>query len=344
MNQFALLPKEEKLAYFDAAAAKLNIIPILIEKDFWVCWILKLLFSLDSIGKHLTFKGGTSLSKCYNAIRRFSEDIDISIERNYFDHNKNIEPAAGKSNKENKRRIEALQQACQTAVAKEVLPQLRKRIRDIIGDMDQWTIELDPDDRDKQTLLFYYPSALARNSENYLRSFVKIELGARSDHWPVESREIIPYLALIIPDAMTIDKTSLRVLAAERTFWEKATILHMMYHYPAGKKMLSRMSRHYYDVYEMSQSPIFEQALNQIELLKQVADHKNLFFKSPWAKYNEARPGTLQLVPKPNQISVLRNDYRQMQTMFFDQPPLFDHVLKRIQDVEERIRSKSESK
>ena len=78
MNKFVLLTHKDKRAYFEVAAANLNVMPQLVEKDFWVCWILKILFSLQGIGTHLTFKGGTSLSKCYNVIKRFSEDIDIS--------------------------------------------------------------------------------------------------------------------------------------------------------------------------------------------------------------------------------------------------------------------------
>jgi len=339
MNQFALLPAKEKIAYFDLAAAKLNIMPLLIEKDFWVCWVLKLLFSLDNIGKHLTFKGGTSLSKCYNVIRRFSEDVDISIERNYLNHNRNMEPAVGNSNKENKKRIKALQQACQNAVAKEILPQLQEKIQNILAAMDKWALVLDPDDPDQQTLLFQFPNALASSSANYLRPAVKIELGSRSDHWPIESVDIFPYLTDAIPEATTIDKTPVRVLAAERTFWEKITILHMIHHYPIEKAMPIRMSRHYYDIYEMAQSPIFEKALMQIELLKHVAEHKNLFFKSSWAKYDEARPGTLRLVPKSHQINALKIDYQQMQQMFFDKPPLFEHILEHLRDVEARINS-----
>lgn len=340
MNQFALLPNEEKLAYFEVTANKLNLLPELIEKDFWVCWILKQLFSLDDIGAHLTFKGGTSLSKCYNAIQRFSEDVDVSIERSYLGYNENIGPVAGESNKENKRRLKGLQQACQTAVAQKVFPPLKKRIQEILGDGDQWAIELDPSDPDKQTLLFQFPNASARNIADYLKPIVKIELGSRSEHWPVESGEITSYLADIIPDAMTIKKTLLRVLAAERTFWEKATILHMIYHYPANKTIPPRMSRHYYDIYELSQTSIFKRALDQIELLKHVADHKNLFFKSSWAKYNEARPGTLRLVPtNPDRIKGLKADYQQMQQMFFVKPPSFDHIVKELQGIEKRINS-----
>lgn len=98
MDRFAVLPVSEKIPYFDTMASKLGILPQLVEKDFWICWILKILFSLPQIGEHLTFKGGTSLSKCYNVIKRFSEDIDISIERPFLLNSKEIEPNKEESN------------------------------------------------------------------------------------------------------------------------------------------------------------------------------------------------------------------------------------------------------
>lgn len=108
VDRFAILPASEKIPYFDTMASQLGILPEMVEKDFWVCWTLEKLFSLKDIGAHITFKGGTSLSKCYNAIERFSEDIDIAIERKFLEHGKDIEPSIDVSNKENQRRIEEL--------------------------------------------------------------------------------------------------------------------------------------------------------------------------------------------------------------------------------------------
>jgi predicted nucleotidyltransferase component of viral defense system len=112
MDKFVLLSDKDKRAYFEVTAANLNIMPQLIEKDFWVCWILKILFTLPESGNYLTFKGGTSLSKCYNVIRRFSEDIDISIERTFLSSEESIEPTKEARNKENQRRLTRLQLDC----------------------------------------------------------------------------------------------------------------------------------------------------------------------------------------------------------------------------------------
>jgi len=336
MDKFVLLTHKDKRAYFEVAAANMNIMPQLVEKDFWVCWILKIIFSLPEIGTHLTFKGGTSLSKCYNVIKRFSEDIDISIERPFLSKTHAIEPDKEKSNKENQKRLKELQLVCRKKIAEMILPDLKQAIAAVFSDNGEWKIELDPEDADGQTVLFIFPHAMTSTTESYVKSSVKIEFGARADHWPVETATIAPYIANVSGER-AVEGTSVRVLAAERTFWEKATILHMIYHYPSEKNAPLRMSRHYYDIYAMADSSIYKRALESISLLKHVSDHKSLFFKANWAHYDTAKPGTLRLVPRDNQVNQLKNDYRQMQQMFFEEPPSFDRVIEKLRVIEEQI-------
>ena len=97
------------------------------------------------------------------------------------------------------------------------------------------------------------------------------------------------------------------------------------------------MSRHYYDICAMVDSPIYKKALESISLLKQVAEHKSLFFKATWAHYDTAKPSTLRLVPRDNQMSQLKNDFRQMQQMFFEEPPSFEQIIEKLRIVEEQI-------
>lgn len=338
MNKFVLLTHKDKRAYFEVAAAHLNIMPQLVEKDLWVCWILKILFSLPDIGEHLTFKGGTSLSKCYNVIKRFSEDIDISIERPFLSGVRAIEPDKKESNKENQKRLNELQVVCTQKVNGTILPALKQAITAVLGGSGGWRVEVDSEDEDGQSVLFVFPHAMAIDAESYVRSSIKIEFGARSDHWPVETSTVVPYVAAVSGER-TIEGASVRVLAAERTFWEKATILHMIYHYPSEKNVPLRMSRHYYDLYAMAGSPIYERSLENISLLKHVADHKTLFFKANWAHYEEAAPGTLRLLPRDDQMSQLKNDYRHMQQMFFEEPPSFERIIKKLKVIEKKVNS-----
>jgi hypothetical protein len=336
MDKFVSLDAKDKRAYFEVAAANLNIMPQLVEKDFWVCWILKVLFSLPEVGEHLTFKGGTSLSKCFNVIKRFSEDIDISIERPFLSKTKAIEPGKDKSNKENQKRLKELQEVCKTKIGEVIVPSLKQAIAMVLPNKKEWSLVLDEDAPDGQTVLFTFPHAMMSTVESYVKSSVKLEFGARADHWPVETATIVPYI-VNVPGERVVEGVSVRVLAAERTFWEKATILHMIYHRPAEKNVPPRMSRHYYDIYAMAGSPIYKKALEHISLLKDVAEHKSLFFKDNKAHYEEANPSGLRLLPREDQMSVLKNDYRQMQQMFFEEPPMFDQIIEKLRILEKEI-------
>jgi hypothetical protein len=336
MDNFLLLKEADRRVYFKVAADKLDVMPQLIEKDFWVCWMLKILFSLPAVGGHLTFKGGTSLSKCYSVIKRFSEDVDVSIERPFLMGQGSIDPDRGQSGKENQRRLERLNQACREKISDQILPKLREQAAFVISGLGKWEMEIDPYDKDKQTVLFQYPNGIKSSTEHYVQPVVKIEFGARSDHWPVEAMLVKPYIAHA-SDKMDIEGTCVRVLAAERTFWEKATILHMIYHRPAEKAVPPRMSRHYYDIYAMAESPIYKKALEHISLLKNVAEHKALFFRDTKAHYEEATPAGLRLLPRGDQMGTLKTDYRQMQQMFFEEPPAFDSIIEKLRILEKEI-------
>ena len=280
MDDFVQMPRDERRLYFEQTAARLGLSAQIIEKDFWVCWSLKRLFSLDEFLDHLTFKGGTSLSKVYRVIERFSEHVDVAIERSFLGFGGDLEPEKGTGRKEQKRRIAQLKEACRVTIIERLIPQLHAAISAHVGAEVDWSLTVDPADKDDQTLLFRYPAAITTDLSPYFSASVKIELGARSDHFPVESTTVTPYLSDAIPDALSDSAARVRVLGAERTFWEKTTILHMLHHLPVGKKFAPRMSRHYYDVYQLSNSSVIEQAMNKIDLLDRVATHKNVFFKS----------------------------------------------------------------
>ena len=140
MDAFAQLPAGERRIYFEQTAARMGVSPQIVEKDFWVCWTLKQLFMLPDIGPHLIFKGGTSLSKVFKIIERFSEDIDVSIARGYLGFGGDNEPEAGSSNKEKQRRIEALKAACQRKIEDDLLPALTKVIQSKTLGNEKWLL------------------------------------------------------------------------------------------------------------------------------------------------------------------------------------------------------------
>lgn len=248
MNKFVRLSAEERRLYFVQTAERMGFSPQIVEKDFWVCWILSELFALPEIGNTLIFKGGTSLSKAYRLIERFSEDVDVSIDRTTLNFNDDSDPEAKVSNKERRRRINRLKASCQRKVADDLQPALIKAIETSFGDAHGWSLTIDEDDLDHQTLIYTYPTSLPGMSGAYIRPAVKIEMGARSDHWPSEQVRIASYVAEHFPAAFQRPDFVAKVLAAERTFWEKATLLHAEYHRPPDKEIPIRLSRHYYDM------------------------------------------------------------------------------------------------
>lgn len=337
MDTFAKLSPQERRIFFERTAALRNMQGTIIEKDFWVCWTLKELFALPTIGEHLIFKGGTSLSKVFKIIERFSEDIDVSIDRGFLGFGGANEPEAGTSNKERQRRIDALKTACQLKISGELQPALESAVKSKIGYSEQWALRQDDDDPDQQTLLFEYPTAFPHETSHYIRRAVKIELGARADHWPCESKSITSYVAEQFPQGFREPSCVVKVLSAERTFWEKATILHAEFHRPAEKAMPERFSRHYCDFYDLIRKGVAVEAAQQLELLERVAKHKSLFFRSSWAKYEEAAKGTLHLCPSTPRIAALRDDYDKMRQMFFGAPPEFDAMLAVLQEWEKKF-------
>lgn len=336
MDDFARLPSDERLPYFEQAAAQRGVTAQIIDKDFWVCWGLRRLFSLPEFAEHMTFKGGTSLSKVFRAIARFSEDVDVAIERGFLGFGGSHEPEKGATGKEQQRRIEGLKLACQAAIAERLLPQLQATFAEALADQE-WELSLDPSDPDQQSLLFRFPRTIENNLSPYFASAVKFEFGARSDHFPVETGRIAPYVAEEFPGEFPVREVQVRVLAAARTFWEKATILHMLHHQPPGKRIAPRMSRHYYDIYQLAQGPVLDGALDVIELLNRVAEFKRVYFKAAWAKYDEARVGSLRLSPSGANAALLARDYQDMLPMFFGQPPSFEAILAYLPELERRI-------
>jgi hypothetical protein len=329
MDRFVRLSEDERRRYFEQTAERMRLSPQIIEKDFWVCWTLRKLFALPDIGSMLIFKGGTSLSKAYRLIERFSEDVDVSMDRAGLGFGDEAsDPEAVISGKERRRRIDRLKEVCQHKIADELKPMMIKTITAALGDAQGWSLMVDEDDPDRQTLLYTYPASLPEATGAYIRPAVKIEMGARSDHWPSDQVRIEPYVAEQFPAAFETTGFMVKVLTAERTFWEKATLLHAEYHRPPDKEIPLRLSRHFYDTSRLILSGIGQKAASHPELLKRVVEHKKVFFPSGWAHYDEAIRGSLRMTPHPGRIRQLQEDYDKMREMFFAEPPAFPEVLR----------------
>jgi len=311
-----------------------------LEKDYWVCWTLRQLFGLPAWAQNITFKGGTSLSKCWGLISRFSEDIDIVIDKHFLGFGGEESPEEAPSKKQQKKRLDAMKEAAQEKIHGELARALAARIGASLPESDTWELvpASEEEDRDRQTLLFKYPTAIPE-TQAYVRRVVKIELGARSDNEPVEEKEVHPYLFDVFPDVLGSSNFRVRALAPERTFWEKAMLLHEETFRPADrKKRDARMARHYYDLWCLITKGVAARAVDRDDIFARTARHRGIYFSWSWMDYSTLRRGALRLVPLPEQETEWRQDYQAMQDeIFFDEVPNFDEVLRVVRDFQKEF-------
>lgn len=339
MDKVAALNAQDRSDIFRETADQMNLPPAIIEKDFWVCWTLKYLFKHTTFGTNLIFKGGTTLSKIYNVIKRFSEDIDISISKALLGFDGARDPGnPDLSGTKRRKLLEDMSATCSNYVCTTIKQELELLFAPVIGEAkDTWTLKVYDEDPARQTLLFEYPSFEDR--VDYIPPYVRIECGCRSDFWPTEQTVITPYCADYVPDVFEDPGCGVTVLTVGRTFWEKATILHQEYHRPKDKSLPSHYSRHYHDLAMLALSKYKTAALEDRELLAHVVEHKKYFFRCAWANYDEATHGTLRLSPPKYRIADLRTDYNMMNIMFFEKKPEFDKIMAVLADLETEINS-----
>lgn len=336
MDTFARLSPKDRKAYIEETASRRNTTATVIEKDFWVCWTLRQLFDLKEIPK-LSFKGGTSLSKVFQLIQRFSEDIDVSLDRASLGFYGDRDLANPTHSKTKRKQLDMeLRSAIGTTVNKEILPRMRAALELILG-VGGWQMTPLAEANDEMTLVFHYPASF--EYKTYLSPTIKIEFG-RGDQQPSERLSIKPYIAEEFSSIFTVPDVSLNVLACERTFWEKVTLLHSENHRPDLSTLKPRMSRHWYDVAVMSTDSRFADDKLDEGLLRQVIVFKDAHFPSSWASYVTAVPGTLRIVPRQELEKILRQDFKQMKEMIWGEPISFDEVLARLKRLEGRINAR----
>jgi len=329
------ISKSDRAELFTQAALKMGIgQPGIIEKDFWLVKTLQWLFSSDDFKKNHVFKGGTSLSKCFNLIQRFSEDVDITIAKSLLGFNEQDSEVAAFGNKRRKRYFDELSTATEKHVDV-IASQLNKKLQ---SKSEEGAIYVDREDQ--QQVIFEYPKTFEKSiypEDSYIRQRILLEFGCRGDVTPACDASVHSYAEEMFSNAFTSMFVTVNVLAPERTFWEKATLLHMLANQDSSKSLQPRMARHYYDVYKLSQSDVMKSAINNISLLETVAIHKSVYFKSRQASYETARPGTLKLIPSDALIQKIESDYSAMEEMFFGEVISFDDILEQLTIVENQI-------
>jgi hypothetical protein len=326
MLEVARLPDVGRRDLFRATAQSMQVHEAIIEKDFWVCWVLDYLFGESEWNKVLAFKGGTSLSKAYAAIQRFSEDIDLILDWRLLGYCSE-EPWNDRSITQQARLSDEANQRAALFLENRFAPVLLAELSDRAGvPVLVRAAGLD--------VLIGYPRAFTLDA---ILPEIRLEVGPMAAWVPNELRTITPYAAAHFPHLFKQPGTEVRSISAERTFWEKATILHQEAHRREESPSPARYSRHYYDMYRLHCSPIRDRALGRLELLHEVVEFKMKFYHCSWARYQDAKAGTLRLLPSPSRFSGLRKDYRIMQAMLFGTVPEFEDIMTGLADLEVAI-------
>lgn len=329
MRNIANLHDKDREALFRNTAAKLGMNEAIIEKDFWVCWMLDYLFHKCRWRSNLAFKGGTSLSKSYNLIKRFSEDIDLILDWRVIGFGYD-EPWTARSNTKQDLFNKDANVRAEKFLADEFLPAMAEDFKSLLSVPFECYI----DEQDGQTVKFRYPNKF---SDSSILQEIRLEIGALAAWTPADEKSITPYCAELYPHLFTQPQTDILTVLPERTFWEKITILHREANRPENKPFPTRYSRHYYDLYCMAHSEVKDNAFNNVELLNKVVAFKEKFYRCPWAEYENAKVGTIKLMPPDCNLRTLELDYIHMQNMIFGEKPEFNVLMAEMERLESEI-------
>jgi hypothetical protein len=330
---------QDRRDLFVATARNMGINEQNVEKDFWVCWTLAALFQdRPKRAPRLLFKGGTSLSKAFSLIQRFSEDIDITVFRGDLGEPISIDGLERLSGKKRRGKLDEIRAACQRYLNDNLRPELAAHLARAVGASSGATVEMDVLDPDGQTILVRYPSVLA--ADPYIRAVVRIECGAKSALDPHDAFVIRPYVAAELAD-FDLKIKGVTTILAERTFWDKIVIVHGLRAWFDRRTELrqegQRVSRHYYDLHAMFSTSMATRALADRTLGRECVRHAAMFFGRPDFNLEAAAVGKFSLVPSEAMLSGLRRDYDAMVGMIFGQVPEFQNVMDSVRQLETRI-------
>ncbi len=326
MNKFYNIPDDTKAEILRNTGEKANLPAYAVEKDWWVVQTLSILFEME-IGKHMVFKGGTSLSKAWSLIERFSEDIDLAVDRRFYGFEGDLQ----------KKQRTNLRKKANTYITEQLYPELSLRFKEKGVDVSLELEEITTSDQDPIIILVNYPNVI--ESPDYIRPRVQVELGCRSLIEPFSIRTFNSFLDEIYPDA-SFAKQPIHIptVDPERTLLEKIFLLHEEFQRSDEKIRVDRMSRHLFDIYKLAASPFAEKVLLNQELYTEIVCHRQSFTKLGGVDYRLHNPGTINPIPPDNLLDAWKRDYTIMQEqMIYADSPSFDVMLEAIKNYISKI-------
>lgn len=326
-DYFSLNPAQQRLV-IEQTAAKLNLPVQAIEKDLWVTAILQVLFTLPC-ARGLVFKGGTSISKVWNAINRFSEDIDLAIDRSLFDLDGEL----------TKKQVKKLRKVSSMFVREELFGQLCEAIAStpLYGLCE---IEAQPDGVGDSTypeprIIYVKYASLFSDKIDYILPVVKIEAGARSLLEPTLNVAIKSLVDVALPSITTsLVDVEVRTAVAEKTFLEKCFLLHELFSRGVAVSA-NRRSRHLYDLHMMMRKGIDKRAVSDDELWNTIHHHRSTLTSVSGVDYTPDIRSRIVLTPPAECAEDWKNDYQAMQgSMIYNNPPSFEELLQSMAELE----------
>ena len=328
MIKWLTIPESTKRNAYNQIAEKRGMSPFAVEKDWWVMQTLTAIFEME-IARHLIFKGGTSLSKAWKLIERFSEDIDLVIDREYFGY-----PGALSKKEITNLRKEAGEYTSGKFFGELQIRLANKGFTDLIFKL----LDAVDSDQDPRIIEIYYPHVV--DPPGYLDARVQIEIGCRSLREPNTVKSFNSLLDEEYPESdFAQPPVSIPVVNPERTFLEKIFLLHEEFHRPPHKIRVNRLSRHLYDVVKLSKTEFADIALADPVLYTTIVEHRHKFTRVSGVDYNLLQPQTVDPIPIPEVMEAWRADYNKMiEEMFYEEnPPTFDQIVSELTQLKNRI-------
>lgn len=334
MNKFLNLTKEQQRTVFREVSSRIHLPVAAIEKDFWVTEVLNMLFSLPYANK-MVFKGGTSLSKIWGVIHRFSEDIDIAIDRSMF----GMEGDATKKQLKKLRKTssvfvrDVLSKDLESAAKRNGLDKFLEVISDPDGEGDSTYPE-------PRKIHIYYQSLFEKTPGSYLRDEIQLEVGSRSLFEPTSSAKVSSFVSQEFPNLTSIERdVDIVAAVASKTFLEKSFLLHELFTTDSCRNA-NRKSRHLYDLHRMLESGIAEKAIPDDTLWETIRHHREIFTSIRDVDYTPDVRKRICLIPPEEVIDVWMEDYDTMvlNMIYDDIKPSFNVILDSARRIEQMFK------
>ena len=329
---FYTTDKAEKEAVFNAIAAEKGMTPFAVEKDWWVSRTLEIIFQMD-IANHLVFKGGTSLSKAWKLINRFSEDIDLAIDKEFFE---------GYSGDISKTKISKLRKEAGVYTTGTFFTDLQEEFKNKgYNEKDFKVIDTGESDQDPRVIEIYYPNVITSSSE-YVLPRVQIEISCRSLREPFTIKSFGSLVDEVYAGRDFAEPLfEVPTVNPERTFLEKVFLLHEEFNRPAEKMRVDRLSRHLYDIYHLTKAGISEKAISDKELYETIVAHRYKFSRVGEVDYNLHNPKTLNPIPVLGIIEEWKSDYAKMKDdmIYEENKPSFEDLINNLEELRTKLQA-----